>query len=126
MENTNPDFKMKSFIFIFALLISISVQSASIELEWVCKDDSNISEYSLSYGMESGVIKTTKIGKINNVRIDTLTEGKLYWFQITPIIRPGVYGKPSNVIYYKVPSTIFDDRHSTPELRIRKPKSLAP
>jgi hypothetical protein len=117
---------MKPFVFLLALLISLSVQSASIELEWICKDDINIVEYSLSYGGESGVVTTVKVGKINHVRVDTLTEGKLYWFQITPIIRAVVYGKPSNVIHYRVPSKPVDDKHSTPELRIKKPKPTAP
>jgi hypothetical protein len=111
---------MKPFIFLLALLISLSVQSASLELEWVCKDDINITEYSLSYGGESGVVTTVKIGKRTHVRIDTLTEGKLYWFQITPIVRSGVYGKSSNIIHYRVPSKPVNDKHSAPELRIKK------
>lgn len=111
---------MKPFVFIISLLISISVQSASIELDWICKDDTNIVEYILSYSGEFGIVTTVKVGKTNQIKIDTLSEGKLYWFQITPILRSKVYGKPSNIIYYRVPSKFVDDRHSTPELRIRK------
>lgn len=116
---------MKPFIFILALIASLSVQSASIELEWSCKDDSNIKEYSLSFGGESGLVVTTKFEKTkrNIFKIDTLSEGKSYWFQITPILKSGANGKPSNIVYYKVPSKPIDDKHSTPELRIRKPNA---
>jgi hypothetical protein len=117
---------MKSFIFILALLVSLSVQSASVELEWSCKNDENVAEYSLSFGSDSGLTVTSKIfGKNKSVKIDTLTEGKSYWFQITPILKSGVNGKPSNIIWYKVPSKPVDDKHSTPELRIKKSK-MAP
>lgn len=116
---------MKPFIFILALIASLSVQSASIELEWFCKNDSNIKEYSLSFGGESGLVVTTKVEKTkhNTFRIDTLTEGQLYWFQITPILKSGVNGKPSKVIHYRVPSKLIDDTHSAPELRIKKPNA---
>lgn len=112
---------MKPLIFLFVLFVSLSLQSASVELEWICKDDSNIKEYSLSFGGESGLVVSTKIEKTkrNAFKIDTLTEGKLYWFQVTPILRSGVNGKPSKLIFYRVPSVLTDDRHSTPELRIK-------
>ena len=115
---------MKPFIFLLALFVSLSIQSASIELEWSCKNESNIKEYSLSFGGESGVIVTSKIyGKNKSIKIDTLTEGKSYWFQITPILKSGKTGNPSNIIYYKVPSDVFDDEHSVPKLGIKKQTS---
>lgn len=118
---------MKPLIFLLALFVSLSIQSASVELEWFCKDDTNVKEYSLNFGTESGLVVTTKIQKTrrNTFKIDTLTEGKSYWFQITPILKSGANGKPSKVLYYRVPSIPIDDTHSAPELRIRKP-ILAP
>lgn len=113
---------MKLFAFLFVLFVSLSIQSASVELEWSCKNDSNIIEYILNFGTESGLVVTTKIQKTkyNTFKIDTLTEGKSYWFQITPITKSGAKGKPSNVVFYTVPTKPIDDRHSTPELRIKE------
>jgi hypothetical protein len=66
---------MKSFIFILALLVSLSVQSASIELEWFIKDDTNVKDYRLIFGTQSGLTVSTKTGKVNNITVDTLSEG---------------------------------------------------
>jgi hypothetical protein len=112
---------MKSMIIFFALILfTISNFAASIELEWVCKNDSNIAKYSLSYGkVNSPVSVTTKVSKIGNYRINTLREGNTYWFQLTPILISGGYGTPSNIITYKVPEKKFDDTHSAPQLRVK-------
>lgn len=112
---------MKSVIIFFILtLFAISNLDASIELEWTCKDDSNISEYSLSYGkVNSPVSVIIKVSKVGNYRINTLREGNTYWFRLTPILSSGGYGIPSNIITYKVPEKKFDDTHSAPQLRIR-------
>lgn len=117
---------MKSFIFLLVLFASLSIQSASVELEWNCKDETNIKEYSLNFGTESGLIVTTKVQKTrrNTFKIDTLTEGKSYWFQITPILKSGANGKPSKIIYYRVPFKLIDDSHSAPELRIKKDDAI--
>lgn len=119
---------MKSLIFLLTLFISLSIQSASIELEWSCKDSVNITAYSLSFGGESGLIVTTTIENSNRniFKIDTLIEGQLYWFQITPILKSGANGKPSKKLYYRVPFKPVDDSHSAPELKIRKSNRQSP
>ncbi len=101
-------------------MLIVCSHAATIELEWVCKNDGNISEYSISYGKINGALSvTTKVGKISSYKIDTLSEGESYWFRITPILASGGSGNPSNVITYKVPSRRVDDTHSTPQLRLK-------
>lgn len=107
-------------IFFSIFLFVISNYAASIELEWHMKDDSNVAGYSFTMWTESGVAVTTKFGKINIVRINTLIEGKRYIFQITPLNVSGKAGEKSNFIIYDVPSIRHFDINDRPELKIRR------
>jgi hypothetical protein len=107
---------------ISAFILAVSSYAASVELEWIVKADINVVAYSISYGkINSPLTTTTKLGKIYSVRIDTITEGDTYWFQITPILASGGNGTPSNIIYYKAPSKRIDDTHSAPQLKVKPP-----
>lgn len=123
MKNTNKLMKKTLLLIIATLLLkNITSYAASLELEWVVKDDSNIKEYSLSYGnVLTGVTTTVKLGKINSVKIETLSEGTTYWFQIIPIGIHGEHGVDSNILYYKVPVVKYEETREKPTLRI-KPK----
>ena len=113
---------MKSiFAFFVAAIISISSNAASIELEWSMKDESNVAGYSFTMWTESGVAVTTKLGKINTVKVDTLTEGKRYIFQITPLNVNGTGGEKSNFVVYDVPSSRTPEIKGRPQLKIKSP-----
>jgi hypothetical protein len=111
---------MKSiFAFFVAAILCISSNAASIELEWNMKDDTNVIGYSFTMWTESGVAVTTKLGKINSVKVDTLTERKRYIFQITPLNTSGGSGEKSNFIIYDVPSLRTPEIKGRPQLRIK-------
>lgn len=113
---------MKSILaFFVAAIFSISSNAASIELEWSMKDDSNVAGYSFTMWTESGVAVTTKLGKINTVKVDTLTEGKRYIFQITPLNVNGTGGEKSNFVVYDVPSSRTPEIKGRPQLKIKSP-----
>ena len=113
---------MKSiFVFVVAAILSYSSNAASIELEWSMKDDSNVAGYKFTMWTESGVAVTTKLEKINTVKVDTLTEGKRYIFQITPLNANGTGGEKSNFVVYDVPSVRMSDIKGRPQLKIKPP-----
>lgn len=119
---TIPGISMKSiFAFVVAAILSYSSNAASIELEWSMKDESNVAGYSFTMWTESGVAVTTKLGKINTVKVDTLTEGKRYIFQITPLNVNGTGGEKSNFVVYDVPSVRTPDIKGRPQLKIKPP-----
>ena len=114
-------FNMKKLLSIILLTLLTNIgYSASVELEWKMKDDSNVVEYSLTMWTESGLAVTTKLGNIKSVRIDTLSHGKTYLFQITPLSKSGSSGTPSDVIIYKVPPIRTEDVNGKPQLKIKK------
>lgn len=107
------------FVFFIAFILSFSSNAASIELEWSMKDYSNITGYNLTMWTESGLVVTTKLGKINTVKIDTLTGGKRYIFQIIPLNMSGTKGEASNFIVYDVPSLKTNIIKNGPQLRLK-------
>ncbi len=111
---------MKSLLIIFLSLLSLN--AASIELEWSVGNDKDVKEYSLTYGTDSGVVTTMKIGKVKSYVVNDLSEGRAYWFEITPISYSDVYGKKSNTINYTVPSKKVDVLEVRPKLKIKKMK----
>lgn len=98
----------------------IKAKAASLELEWLVKNDINVFGYNLIYWSESGLSTSIKLGKINSVRIDTLSEGKSYWFQIIPYGMNGEKGTESNIIYYKVPLPHYVEPREKPMLKIKQ------
>lgn len=110
------------FLFLTTFLLTISNYAATVELEWKMKDDTNVVGYSFTVWMESGVAVTTKLGKINSVKIDTLKEGQRYVFQITPLTKYGASGEKSNFIIYDAPSTRAVEINGKPELRLKSSK----
>lgn len=101
------------------MFITVSSYAASVELEWRIKDDSKVTRYSVTMWTESGLSITYKIGKVNSVKIDTLNQGRTYWFQITPILVGELPGEKSNLIVYKVPESKLTDIQVKPELRVK-------
>ncbi len=101
------------------MLITVSSYAASVELEWRVKDDSKVMQYSVTMWTESGVSITYKVGKVNSVKVDTLNQGKTYWFQVTPILIGELPGEKSNLIVYKVPDSKLTDIQVKPELRVK-------
>lgn len=111
---------MKSiFAFFVAGILCISSNAASVELEWTMKDDSNVTGYSFTMWTESGIAVTTKLGKINSIKVNTLTTGCRYIFQITPLSSNGESGEKSNFIVYDVPSLKVPKITGRPQLKIK-------
>lgn len=109
-------------IFLTTFLLNISNYAATVELEWKMKDDTNVVGYSFTMWTESGVAVTTKLGKINSVKVDTLKEGQRYVFQITPLTKYGSSGEKSNFIIYDVPSTKAVEINGKPVLKLKSSK----
>jgi hypothetical protein len=105
---------------LFSLFIAISLQAASIELEWNVESDKDVKEYSLTYGTDSGVVTTMKIGKVKSYVVKDLNENRSYWFEITPISYNDVYGKKSNTINYTVPTKKVNVLEVKPKLKIKR------
>jgi hypothetical protein len=106
-------------VFIVYFMFAISNYAVSIELEWHMKNDTNVTGYSFTMWTESGVAVTTKLGKINTVRINTLKEGKRYIFQITPLNENGPTGEKSNIVIYDVPPIRTLEIEGRPQLKIK-------
>lgn len=121
---TIPQLNMKNVIVYFVLfLFSISSIAAEIELEWKMKNDTNVAGYSITMWLESGLSVVTRIGKFNSFKVTTLSEGKKYVFQITPLTKDGANGPVSNYIVYNVPPVKSPEILDKPELRIKRPKN---
>lgn len=117
---------MKNWIVIMCLFwASLPSKSASIQLNWSGKEDITIIGYYLHFGCESGVEVYERLNKVNQYVVTTLEEGKIYWFQVTPIHSTGksfksptVKGTPSDIIRYKVPTVEIQKFQTKPSLKI--------
>ena len=104
------------------IIVLATLNAASIELEWKVPSDKYIKSYRVEYCSDTGVSVTIDVGKTTNYTINTLIEGKKYWFQVTPQLTNGLDGRKSNMIYYEVPVEKLQQYEIQPELKIKKKK----
>lgn len=101
------------------LCITNKLYADGVELEWVVPNDYNIIGYNLTMWTESGLSVTTKLNKVNTIKIDSLVKGKKYTFQITPIIKNGILGERSNYVICEIPMRKSNNIENVPKLKVK-------